>query len=330
MKINQILSERISITQQVLPALEQFLVGIFQKETTQEVNNYRRVLPGTLAPDLNHIEVTDLERMFDKYNFRRYIQQICADVLNVNDPVSVMYGRNDTFGQTALMTDRESGKLIYTLFLNYRDMIPLADAYNANILDKLYDIDVKWMEMADSPNKLSKEQAAQIVDQKDNVIANLFPQQEGFRKFCSVIIHELAHLASENAAFLNYNKNPNKYNISKRAAPHLISQLYRQQKLVYDPETKKGLDSHFSHPAELDSYAQEIATQIQYATERSKTLPVRYIRQQLVKLIQNYRKEVALNLHRLTPQQRKYVYKLYKRVYQEISHIIEHSKKKNK
>lgn len=324
MKINQILNERVSLSH-ILPHLESFIVKMFQAETTQEVNNYSKVKPGTLAPDLQTLSLVGLEKMFDKYGFSDEIIRICKEVLNVNSKVIVVYGRKNLYGQTALMTDRSSDKLIYTFFLDYQFMEPLVAYYRSAVLDNLYQFDDMWLEEAD--NGLSQERAMQIVKLKDDAIADLLPRTDGFRQFCSTVVHELAHLMSEEAAYANYERNKDKYDIEKKIGPHVLSQARKEHKHSYNPVTHAGLDSHFANPAELDSYAQEIATKIRYAAANGHELPVRYIRQQLAKLVRKYRTEVALNLHNLTPKQRKYVYKLYKRVYQEIADILEGAKK---
>lgn len=324
MKINQILSERISLGH-LLPLLKNFIIDIFQKETTREEYGYDRVQLGTLAPDLRPLGLVDLENMLRKNNFTQFLQGIVKNNLNVNNKFRVIFGRDNFRQGSGLQIEKLHGEIVYTLILDYMDMEPLITSYRTSeVLGKMYRIEDTWVDEAES-FKLSKERAIELIKLKDNIIATELPKTDGFKKFCSVIIHELAHLVTEQSAFSNYSKNKEKYALKDKPPPHLVSQLSKQHKLNY--KNGKGLDSHFSNPAELDSYAQEIASKIRYAVEHNEEMPVRYIRKQLSNLIQTYRREVAFNKHRLTPAQQKYVYKLYKRVYQEIADILEGAKK---
>lgn len=316
MKISQVLNERISLTH-IVPYLENFIIKMFQANTTAHTAN------GTLALDLGSVSLTELDKMLDRYNFSDFMQGILNEVMGIDANLKVIHGKkNLNLGSAMRTNSRGNTVLSYDFLLDYTDMEHLIDAYrSSNILGKLYQIEDTW-HIENDNSTLTYERARQLIQKKDDIIASGFPKAAGFRHFCGVVVHELTHLATEHAAFSNYNKNQEKY--SSKILPHRAAQAALQAKLT---KGKLGLDSHFAEPAELESYAQEVASRIKYAIDYSQQVPVKYIRKQLTHLIQTYRKEVAYNLHNLTPTQQKYIYKLYKRVYQEIADILEGAKK---
>lgn len=321
MKINQVLNERISISQSVMSSLSQWLINLFQNYTTIE-----RPYNGTMlsGPNAGPMGLLILEQLWDKANFQHFINSaISIAGLPIKKDIKVQYGTKNTYGQTALLISRIAGAR-YSLMIDHATMDILTEAYRG-ILGKLYRFEDQWIDLAES-SELTPELSVQMIKDKNKAVKELLLQSPGFAEFCAVIVHELAHLATEQSAYNNYwEKNPEKYidkiNARKQKDPHIRSQENKRSRL------SQGIDSHFANPSELDSYAQEIASRIRYAVEHSDTLPVYYIRRNLDKLVQRYRKEVARSQHGLNKEQQKYIYKLYKRVYQEIADILEGAKK---
>lgn len=320
MKINQILSERISLSS-AIPDIEHFIVSIFQQETTNQKYDYSKKAPyGTTGLQLDAIGIVALEHMFDKHGFSQLLIEIARKYLEVDSHLTVKYGKNSNRVGSALTSDYSQGYPIYTLVIDYLEMEHLVTSYRNEVLGKLYRIDDTWIDESESQG-MTAERGKQLIQMKDDIIAKDLPYTTGCRHFISAVIHELTHLRTDHLAYLKYKKDDRKI-LGNRSVPHLISRMSTYNKLRYNDSTKKGLDVHFANPAELDSYAQEISTKIRYAIANGNELPVKYVRQQLSKLVRKYRNEVELNLHNLTPKQQKYVYKLYKRVYQEIEDMI--------
>lgn len=321
MRISQLLNERISITH-IVPYIEKFLISMFQKETTKPAEHNEHVEPGAVALKLDMLGIQDIDRMLAEHDFQGTITHICKNVLNVDANIRVSHGKNNTFASTALITSRANGTLTYTLTVSYSPMDELVVAYRNEILGRLHRIDDAWVDLAEQ--YLTKAQSIELIQRKDDIIQNLFPTTDGFRNFCAIIVHELTHLMSDESAFASYRQKG--IDINNKPMPHVIQQYHQKKKMQYSDKKGTGLHAHLASPNELDSYAQEISSKVQHII-RNNTLSTEEIKPQLVNLIKQFRKEIEFNADNLTSNQRKYINKLYKRVYQEVIDAISNDRR---
>lgn len=328
MKIHQLLTERISISRQVQPMLETFLINMFIDATTTELPAKFNQKAGWPALNLDTIGLLKLEKLFNLHDFESALVSI-VKMTTTAELVRVVYGSKCTQPTSVSTRALKDGRHGYVVMIDYNTMEHLSNAYRS-LQHALYQYEDKYFDIIYNDNTTQADVNA-IIHEKDKVLTAQLKQSPEFNQFCAIVIHEIAHIVTEEQAFNSF-KRRGTYDtemqkwISSSQARHHASRGSMQAKLSSKKSTNTGLNAHFADPAELDSYAQEIAAKIKHKINTSSELPVNYVRQNLHKLVQQYRSEVSKNLKNLNKAQQNYVYKLYKRVYQEIADLIQESK----
>lgn len=323
MKINQLLSERITGGAQSIESIIHFIAQEMANLSTGE-SEYKpdptlKVVYPYFDPEVDIAAWLETETDIDDV-----VNQVASSYFNLERPVMLVIGHDahaNPTNHSAWRNARVDGKLVHLITIDSADanvMFSFWDDVARDIVLPLYN-EFKELTKTNSANAdiHSIIEASQLlVDKKNAALIKAAIASPEIRRFAAIIVHELTHGAtSERAA------------TSQRKAGDLPQDFYPTRHLAQSNAKRKRLnkhvkmDRHFSDPQELDSYVQEIASKLTIILKQNPAMATT-IRKHLSRFIMSMRNEIATNIDILTPYQRKYLNKVYRRVYQELEQFI--------